>query len=177
MIFHWSLRDSKVSRTLLSIFAVLNNNVVWMVSIRYPTAMFSCPFNNPLVTVTKAPITNVIIVTFMFHSVSSLRYFSFFSLSFSFIQWSARAAKSTILHILFFSLIIVRPSLLADIWWSVCLLKSHWILCVPFSRTNAELCIYHLFVWLHLNFLYISQWIILLTQSCLALYWKCHWND
>ena len=37
MVFHWSLSDSKspqVSRTLLSILAVLNNAVVWMVSTR-----------------------------------------------------------------------------------------------------------------------------------------------
>ena len=35
-VFHWSLSDSKspqVSRTLLCILAVLNNVVVWMVSI------------------------------------------------------------------------------------------------------------------------------------------------
>ena len=41
MVFHWSLRDSKspqISRTLLSIRAVLNNAVVWMVSTRPPTS-------------------------------------------------------------------------------------------------------------------------------------------
>ena len=35
MVFHWSLSDSKspqVSRILLSILAVFNNAVVWMVS-------------------------------------------------------------------------------------------------------------------------------------------------
>ena len=54
MIFHWSLSDSKspqVSRTLLSILAVLNNAVVWMVSSRPPTSKSSSPFNNPLVTI------------------------------------------------------------------------------------------------------------------------------
>ena len=67
MIFHESLSDSKspqVSRTLLSILAVLNNAVVWMVFTWPPTSKSSSPFNNPLVTVPKAPI---IIVTFMFH--------------------------------------------------------------------------------------------------------------
>ena len=34
---------------------------------------------------------------------------------------------------------------------------------VSFSRTGAGLCIYHLFVWSNLNFLHISQWIILPT--------------
>ena len=71
MIFHWSLSDSKspqVSRTLLSILAVLNNAVVWMVSARLPTSKCSSPFSNPLVTVPNPPITIGIIVTFMFHS-------------------------------------------------------------------------------------------------------------
>ena len=44
VLFHWGLSDSKspqVSRTLLSILAVLNNVVVWMVSTRPPTSMSS----------------------------------------------------------------------------------------------------------------------------------------
>ncbi len=60
MIFHWSLSDSKspqVSRTLLSILAVLNNVVVWMVSTRPPTSKSFSPFSNPLVTVPNAPIS------------------------------------------------------------------------------------------------------------------------
>ena len=59
MVFHWRLNNSKspqVSRTLLSILAVFNNVVVWMVSTRPPTSKSSRPFNNPLVTVTKATI-------------------------------------------------------------------------------------------------------------------------
>ena len=75
--FYWSLSDSKspqVSRTLLSILAVLNNAVVWMVSTRPPTSKSSSPFSNPLVTVPNAPITIGIIVTCMFYS------FFFFSI-------------------------------------------------------------------------------------------------
>ena len=109
MVFHWRLSDSKfpqVSRTLLSILAVFNNAVVWMVSTRSPTSKSSRPFNNHLVTVPKAPITIGIIVTFMFHSffnsLARSRYLSLFSHSFSFILWSAGTAKSTILQILFF---------------------------------------------------------------------------
>ena len=71
MVFHWRLRKSKspkVSRTLLSILSVSNKAVVWMVSTRPPTSKSSRLFNNPLVTVPKAPITIGIIVTFMFHS-------------------------------------------------------------------------------------------------------------
>ena len=71
MVFHWSLSDNKspqVSRTLLSILAVVNNAVVWMVSTRSPTSKSSSPFSNPLVAVPNAPITIGIIVTCMFHS-------------------------------------------------------------------------------------------------------------
>ena len=109
----WSLNDSKsplVSRTLLSILAVLNNVVVWMVSTRLPTSKSSSPFNNLLVIVSNAPITISIIVTCMFHSffvfffnsLARPRYLFFFSHSFSFILWSAGTAKSTILQVLFF---------------------------------------------------------------------------
>ena len=171
MVFHRSLSDSKspqVSRTLLSILAVLNNAVVWMVSTRPPTSKSSSPFYNPLLTVPKAPITIGIIVTFMFHSLfNSLarsRFLSFFLHSFSFIQSSAETVKSSILQILFFfSLIIIRSSLLAEIRWSVCMSKSYRSLCVSFSRTGDGLCIHHLLVWSNLNFLHISQWITLPT--------------
>ena len=109
MIFHWSLSNSKypqVSRTRLSILAVLSNAVVWIVSTRPPTSKSSRPFNNPLVIVTNSPITIGTIVTFMFHSffnsLARSRYISFFSLSVIFILWSAGTVKSTILQILFF---------------------------------------------------------------------------
>ena len=108
MVFHLSLSDSKspqVSRTLLSILAVLNKDVIWMVSTRPPTSKSFRPFNNPLVTVPRAPIPIGTIVTFMFHSFfnsqARSRYFAFFSHSFSFILWSTGTAKSTILQIIF----------------------------------------------------------------------------
>ena len=88
MVFHWSLSNSKspqVSRTLLSILTVPNNVVVRMVSTRPLISKFSCPFNNPFVTVPKALITIDIIVTFIFHnlfnSLARSRYLSFFSFS------------------------------------------------------------------------------------------------
>ena len=166
MVFHWSLSDSKspqVFRTRLRILAVLSNAVIWIVSTRLPTSKSSRPFNNPIVIVPKAPITIGTIVTFMFHcffdSLARSRYLSFFSHSFRFILWLAGTAKSTILQILFFLLIIIRSGLLAGIRWSVCTLKSHRSLCVSFSWTGAGLCIYHLLVWSNLDFLHISQWI------------------
>ena len=139
MVFHCSLSDSKspqVSRTLLSILAVLKNAVVWMVSTRPPTSKSFSPFSNPLVTVPNAPITIGTIVPCMFHSffnsLARSTYLSFFSYSFSFILWSAGTAKSTILQVLFFLWIIIRSGLLAGIRWSVCMLKSHWSLCMAF---------------------------------------------
>ena len=105
---YWSLSNSKspqVSRTLLSILADLNIAVVWMDSTRPRTSKSSSTFNNPLVTVPKAPFTIGIIVTFMFrcflNSLVLSRYLSFFSHSFSFILRSAVTEKSPILQILF----------------------------------------------------------------------------
>ena len=70
MVFHWGLSEWKspqVSRTLLSILAVFNNAVVWMVSTHSPTSKSSSPFNSSLVIVPKALIAIGIIVTFMFY--------------------------------------------------------------------------------------------------------------
>ena len=121
MVFHWNLSDSKspqVSRTRLSILAVLSNAVVWIVSTRPPISKSSGPFNNPLVTVPNAPITIGTIVTFMFHSyfisLARSRYLSFFSLSFRFILWSVGTAKSSILQILVFTPLRVFTSALTD---------------------------------------------------------------
>ena len=81
-VFHTSVRrwflngllsDSKspqVSRTLLSI---LDNVVLWVVSIRPLISKSSSPCTNLLVTVQSAPITIDIIVTFMFHIFSHKR--------------------------------------------------------------------------------------------------------
>ena len=149
MVFHWSLSDSKspqVSRTRLSILAVLSNAVVWIVSTRPPTSKSSRPFNNPLVIVPNAPITIGAIVTFMFHSffnsLARSRYLSFFSFSFRFILRSAETAKSTILQILFFFLLIImRSGLLAGIRGSVLSL----LLYLFYILYNITFCILLLF--------------------------------
>ena len=153
MVFHWNLRDSKspqVSRTRLRILTVLSNSAIWIVSTRPLTSKSSRPFNNPLVTVAKAPITIGTIVTFMFHSLfNSLvwsRYLSFFSLSFWFSLWSAGTAKSKILQILFFVVDYYKSGPFAVSSWSVCMLKSYRSLCVSFFRTGTGLCINHLLV-------------------------------
>ena len=137
MIFHWSLSDSQspqVSRTRLSILAVLSNAVVLIVSTRPPTSKPPRPFNNPLVIVPKAPITIGTIVIFMFHSffnsLARSKYLSFFSNSFRFILWSAGRVKSIILPILSFFIIIIRSGLLDGIRCSVCILKCHRIIII-----------------------------------------------
>ena len=145
MVFHLSLSDSKspqVSRTLLSILAVLNNAVAWMVSTRPPTSKSSSPINNPLVTVPKAPITIGIIVTFMFHSffnsLARSRYLSFFSYSFSFMLWSAWTAKSTVLQILsffcyyYFFVIIIFLSILFQLLFFFIIIIIYFLLLLFF---------------------------------------------
>ena len=154
MVFHWSLSDSKspqVSMTLLSILAVLNKAIVWMVSTHPLTSKSSSLFNNPLFIAPKASIPIGTIVTFMYHSfcfffnsLSRSRYLPFYSHSFSFILWSAGTTKSTILQILLFFFYWL---LLGLVLWSVRMSKSHRSLCVSFCRTLARLCIRHLFVW------------------------------
>ena len=151
LVFHWSLRDSKspqVSRTLRDIQAVLNNIVVWIVSIRPPTSKSSSPFSNSLVTVPNVPITIGIIVSCMFYSfcfvffnsLARSKYLSFFSHSFSFILWSAGTAKSTILQFLFFYWL-----LFSLVFWPrfgdpfIC--PSPIGVYMLFSRTGAVLCI------------------------------------
>ena len=92
---------------------------------------------------------------------------------FTFFQFYSVVSRDSKVHnlanFLFFWLIIIRSGLLAEIMWSVCISKSHRSLCLSFSSTGAGLCIYHLLAWSNLNFLHISQWITLPTQSCLAL--------
>ena len=51
--------------------------------------------------------------------------------------------------------------------------KSHRSFYLSFSRIAAGLCIYHLFIWVNLNFLHITQGITLPTQPSLVLYFFC----
>ena len=109
MVFHWRLGDSKspqVSRTLLSILAVFIITVVWMVATRPTTSKSSRPFNNPLVTVPKAPITIGIIVTFMFlsffNSLARSRYLSLFSQSVLFCDQSGQQSRQFCRFFFFF---------------------------------------------------------------------------
>ena len=179
MVFNWSLSDSRspqVSRTLLSFLAVFSDVVVWMVFTRPLIIKSSMPFNNPLVTVPKAPITVDTIVTLMCHS-----FFNSLARSFHIFQFYSVVSQDSKVDnfansLFFFLVIIIRSGLLAEIRQSEGMSKSHRSLCVSFSRIGAGLCIYHLFVWSNLNFLHISQWITLPTQLCLVLHSFCAMN-
>ena len=179
-VFHiriswWSFTGVWMTASLLkspALFSVFWDAVVWMVSTCPPTSKSLSPFNNPLVTMPKASIMIGIIVTFLFHS-----FFQFSSkvqvliLLFTFFQFYSVVSWDSKVHnfassLSFFLLITLRSGLLAEIWWSVCMSKSYRSLCVSFSRTDAGLCMYDLFVLSNLNFLHISQWITLPTQSC-----------
>ena len=73
MVFHWNMSDNfpLVSWTLPSILVDLNKTIVWIVTTHPIISKTSSPFNNPLVTVQRAPITIGIIVSFMFYSFSN----------------------------------------------------------------------------------------------------------
>ena len=179
MVFHLSFSDNKspqVSRTLLSILADLNNDVVWVVSTRPLISESSSHFTTPLWTVPRAPMTIGITVTFTFHrffnSLARSWYLSFLLLSFNFTQWSARTKKSTIWQVLFLSLLLLGLVIwlrLGDPFVS----QNLRSLCVSFSRIQNGSWKYHLFVWSNLYFLHSSQWITFPTHSCLILYSFC----
>ena len=138
-----------------------------MVSIR-PLICKIC--NNPLVTVTKAPITNV---PQFFQFPSEVRVLI---LLFTFFHSYSVVSRDNKLHnFAQFLLIIIRSGLLAEIRWSVCMSKSHRSLCVSFSTTDAGLCIYHLFIWSNLNFLYNLSSSLLLLLSLLLLWFLSEW--
>ena len=157
---------------LLSILAVLNYAVVWMVPTRPPIFKSPSPFNNPLLTVPKALITIGIIVTSMFHSFFNflIRSRYLFSFHFPSVLFCGQPGQQSPQFYKLSSFVVDYYK----VWSSgrdlviVCMSKSHRSLCVSFSRTDARLCIYHLFVWSNFNFLHISQWITLPTQSCLV---------
>ena len=126
MIFHRILSDSKssrITRTLLSILADLNNLVVWMFSPPRVIPKSFRPFINPSVTVPRAPIpigkTSLWCHNLFINSPARSWYLSFFLLSLNFTLWTAGKANSTILQVIF--VVIIRSGSLAEIRWSVCM--------------------------------------------------------
>ena len=117
MVFHWRLSDRKSPQafmTLLSILAVLNNALVWMVSTRPSISKVFSPYSSLLVTVPSSSITSGITVTFMFDScffffISQARswYLSLFLLSLIFTLWSAGTASPLFQRFSFLLMIII----------------------------------------------------------------------
>ena len=174
MVFYWSLSDCKspqVSRTLFSILAVLNNVVVWMVSL---VRQLSSP-----------PVPRVILNLLYRKHQSQLVYFSpscstiFNSLArssypslyiFQFYSVGSRNSKvdNFANFFLFFCWLLYGL-----VFWprlgDLSVHQSPIGVYESYSRTGTGLCIHHLFVWSNLNFLHISQLIPIPTQSCLIL--------
>ena len=145
-----------------------------MVFTRPPTSKFSSPFNNPFVTVPRAPITIGTIVTFMFHSFFQFsRKIEVLILLFTFFQFYSVVTRDSKVHnfvnLFFFFFFFDYYKRLGDPF--VC--QSPIGVYVSFSMTGAGVCIYHLFVWSNFDLLHISQWITLPTQSCLVIYSFC----
>ena len=162
MVFHWSLNDSKfhqVSTTLLSILGDLNRAIVWMISIRPPIFNSSSPLWG-LFQVHQLKLVLPLLSCFMaflvlWHDPCICRSFHFLL----FLLCDSQGRQSP-LYSRYFLLIIIWP--------------GH-----PFASQNPReyyeflsprRILVYLVVWLHLNFLYNSQWITLPTQSFLVLY-------
>ena len=171
MVFHRSLSDNKspqVSRTLLNILANLNNPVVWIVSIHplisnSSSLLSKCANYNWYHHYTHVP--QLFLVLWQGLSTCFLFPFLWFSIC-SLLWWKSPLYSGFSL----FFLIPTRPSLQARIGWSICISKSQRTLFISFSRTDSNLSIFHLIVWLNFNFLHNFQWITFLTQSCLVIY-------
>ena len=75
--------------------------------------------------------------------VSLFSFFSFYSV----VNRDGKVYYSTGSPFLLFLLTITRSGCLAEIKWSVCILKFQRTLSVSSFRTDSGLCLYHLFVW------------------------------
>ena len=145
-VFHWKLsgiKSPQVSSTLPSILDGLNNAVAVTISTHSVISKSSSLYKNPLVTVSKAPITTGITIIFMFdyffnplaRSWDLFFFLSFFfSLSFNFTLGSARTAKSTLRQVLFFVNYY-------KVWSAIRLYIKVPEEFVSFSNTDSGLCI------------------------------------
>ena len=156
MVSLGSLSYSKsphVARILLSIRAdVIMLSFGWSLLI----PLFAALLKKALGIVQRAPITIRMTVTFMFHSFSVLLQDlgTYLSSRFSSVLPCVQPERQSPLFgmFIFFLFSITWSGLLAEIRWSVCILKAGRILYISFSRTDFGLCIFHLFVWSNSNF-------------------------
>ena len=116
MVFHWSRKDRKaprVSRTLLSILAVLNNAVIWISSVRPDTFpdFFGLFQVHQLQLVSLSPLDSTALLAF-WQDKSVCQFFCLcLFILYVTLKW----------QILFFYLINTWCGLWAGIWWSVCI--------------------------------------------------------
>ena len=162
MEFEWL----QVSRTLLSILAILSNAAVWMVSTRPLISKSSSSYIAPLVTALRVSITIGITVNYIFHS-----FFDFLAIP-SYLSFFSGTAKSTIRQLLFFCccwflLGLVVWSRLSDPFVS----RNPREVCASHSSGQILVCaLYHLSTWSNnFNLLRNSLGITFPTQSCLVL--------
>ena len=154
MVFHWLLNDEffQVSRTLLSIFADLNN---WMVS------------TGPLISKTFNSCTNIFVsapsalITINYHRHFHVpKFFQFFSkvwVIISLLVFFQFYPVGTIQQVLFFFCrLLFGLARLAKIKQFVCVSKFHKSLCVSFPRTDSGLLLLLLLLLLYrVNFLHL----------------------
>ena len=138
------------SPELLSILAVLNCAVVWMISILLLVSSSPSLFSRPLRTIPRTPTTISITITFhvpqLFQPSGKIQVFVYIFTFFcckSVVHWN-----STSLQVLFL-FINTRCGFLDRIEWSICIFKSQIILWVSFSWTDSGLCI----AWSNFNLL------------------------
>ena len=80
-------------------------------------------------------------VPYFFNCLARSRHLSYFLLSFSFTQWSARTAKSTIRQVSFLLLAILRSGRLGEIRWSF-VPQNPWEFCVSHFPGQILGCVY-----------------------------------
>ena len=133
------------------------------------------PFNDPLVTVRRAPTTIGIIVTFMFHGSIAKQgpgtYPSFDFLSTLLCGQPGQQSPQFCKFAFFVDYYKIWSSGRDSVIGLYLKIIEEFMYLILW--TDAGLCIYHLLVWSNLNFWHNSQWITLPTKSCLVLYSFC----
>ena len=92
-------------------------------------------------------------VTFMFHRFFLVLWQDLNTYRFFRLLWFSLCGPPWWQALFFFFLVIIRAGLLAEIRWSVCILKSQRILRISFFRPDSGLCMYSLVLMVKFQFL------------------------